>query len=1035
MVCLGQTQSETVEGMAMVYRGTTAERYYLATNGTPYIDNLGFLPGEVMYNGVLYEDVSVNVDAVRGQLLAMRPGSASAVNVDRDQVSWFTRGGEKYINLEYQGYSDAPAGYWRVVYAGSATVFEQCVKVRQSGEGYYNTVADIGYEDPNYNPSNPNYYAISKKYVHLKDGKVSVFTRKKDLAKLYKENKQQMNRYAVQHGLKASSASVESYILGVMPLVDSGESNLAVAKWHPVEGEGTDNRVPAVKRAVITGPATGVLPSGYFEEKTSKVEYSKEDDIDATYSNKVYVIGDEKAKRVSRARVSGKVTDRAEGTPLEAVVVFDENTGTYARTNSKGEYSLNLPTGENIIHFNDPAKNDVNIRVILYGDGGLNVSMRDKVTELESAIVSAESMQNHRTPQMGVERISMKTISKIPSAFGEGDIVKAVLALPGVKTVGEASSGFNVRGGASDQNLILFNGSTIYNTSHLFGIFSAFNPDIVEGVELYKSSIPAEYGGRISSVMEINCKEGDPEKIKGSLGLGLLTSRFHLEGPISKGRTTFILGARTTYSDWLLKQLPKDSEYSNGTAGFMDANLGITHKFDEKNTIQVFGYYSRDRFGFTADTTFYYNNLNASVKFKHKRDEDFSYVASAGIDHFGNRLEDSENFYEGYKLKTDVDQAYAKLDLKNKLGDHLISYGGGAILYRLNPGEMTPLDEDSYIIEEKLDLERGIEGAAYVSDTWTLNDALSLDAGVRLSGFMALDPSKMYIGPEFRVSGKYTITPGLSAKAGFNTLRQYIHLISNTTAISPMDTWKLSDADVKPTEGWQAATGLYWTVMGGRLDLSLEGYWKQMKNYLDYKQGAVLTMNENLVDDLTESRGKAWGIELMAKKSTGKLNGWMTYSYSRSFLQESVDRGVNTINGGDWYRAPYDKPHEFKLVGTYNFTRRYSISANVDYSTGRPVTIPVGKFLYGGGYRLLYSERNEYRIPDYFRLDLALNIEPGHYLKKLTHMSITLGCYNVTGRKNAYSVYYTSSGGNDIKGYKVSVFATQIPYINLNILF
>ncbi len=259
-------------------------------------------------------------------------------------------------------------------------------------------------------------------------------------------------------------------------------------------------------------------------------------------------------------------------------------------------------------------------------------------------------------------------------------------------------------------------------------------------------------------------------------------------------------------------------------------------------------------------------------------------------------------------------------------------------------------------------------------------------------------------------------------------------MISNTTSISPLDTWKLTDEKVKPQNGWQAATGLYWT-MAGQYDVSLESYYKKMYNYLDYKSGAVLSMNENLVDDLITTQGKAYGVELMIKKPIGKLNGWISYTYSRTMLKEMEDRGTNTINRGEWYNAPHDKPHDLKMVGNYKFTHRYSISVNLDYSTGRPVTIPISKYMYAGGYRLFYSDRNAYRIPDYFRLDIAMNIEPSHYLKQLTHMTVTFGVYNVTGRKNAYSIYYTTNGGTKIEGHMLSVFATQIPYINLNLKF
>jgi hypothetical protein len=291
------------------------------------------------------------------------------------------------------------------------------------------------------------------------------------------------------------------------------------------------------------------------------------------------------------------------------------------------------------------------------------------------------------------------------------------------------------------------------------------------------------------------------------------------------------------------------------------------------------------------------------------------------------------------------------------------------------------------------------------------------------------------VGPEAHLSAKYSPAANFSLKAGFNTMQQYIHLISNTAAVSPMDTWRLSSADIAPTTGWQGAGGVYWTILGAGLDLSLEGYYKQTRNALDYKSGAMLSMNPRLAESLVPVRGRAYGVELMLKKPAGRLTGWISYSYSRSQLQEMQDRGAETINHGAWYNAPHDKPHEFKLVGNFALTHRFSFSVNVDYSTGRPVTIPVGRYWYDGDMRLAYSERNGYRIPDYFRVDAAFNIDPGHYLKALAHASITIGVYNVTGRKNPYSVFFKTTPDGTVHGYMLSVFATQIPYINLNILF
>ncbi|MBO6044739.1 MAG: TonB-dependent receptor plug domain-containing protein [Bacteroidales bacterium] len=783
------------------------------------------------------------------------------------------------------------------------------------------------------------------------------------------------------------------------------------------------------------------LPAGYFDKGGSNrdngelLKYIEDQNTMFTFQNKVYEIGEKVEGRTGKVIVSGYVHDVSSGEPLTGVAVYDDATGAYSLTDAYGFYRILLPVGEGVLNFSGYSMDDLHLNVIVYGEGGLDVVMKEKVTSLKGAVVSAESRAAHRDARMGIERIRVSEIAKVPVAFGEADVLKVVLTLPGVKTAGEASSGFNVRGGSVDQNLVLFNGGTIYNPSHMFGIMSAFNTDVVNEVELYKSSIPAEFGGRISSVLDIRGREGNSKKVQGSLGLGLLTSRLNLEGPIGEN-TSFIMGGRTTYSNWILNLLPSSSNYSGGKASFSDAYIGLSHRFNSKNSLHANGYWSRDGFSFSGDTTFRYSNITASLKWHSDFSDRHSMELTGGFDRYDNSHDNTFNAWEAYTLDTEVNQMYAKLRFKSLAGSaHSLLYGFNFLFYDLNPGTMIPFGEMSRVVLRSLDRQRGVEPALFASDTWTLDEKLSFDAGIRFAGFKAMEQSRFYGGPEFRVSGKYSFLPTLSLKAGFNTMRQYIHLLSNSSSISPMDAWTLSSDRIRPQTGWQAAGGLYWTVSDGKIDLSLESYYKQMLHYLDYKSGATLIMNDNLPDDLVETRGKAYGVEFMVKKSIGKLNGWMSYTYSRTFLQEMEDRGVQTINGGDWYPAPHDKPHDFKLVGNYKFTHRYSLSVNVDYSTGRPVTIPIGKYVYGGGTRLAYSQRNGYRIPDYFRMDLAMNIEPGHYLKKLTHMSVTFGVYNVTGRKNAYSVFYNTAGGSKVAGHMISVFSVPVPYVNLNLKF
>ena len=1001
----GNVSAQDSEGIyAGIYRGKLPGVYPYKFNGTYYWDRKEFQRGDVMYNGRLYKDIYLNVDAYQGELEVRPLENTSAMVVFRDQVAWFTMGQKTFVNLRYLGYTEAPEGFYEVLRDGETPLLLKVEKELRF-DGNNGGLNMIGADNENYNSQIHNFFYRNETAYALEKGQ---------LRKISKRNLRR--RLAAPAG--TPSLGLDSVI------------------WH---SHSAATPRGSVAEANLPGTGSG-LPDGYFEEikaDTVIVQYV-DNPLTATYRNKVYTVGiPGQNKGKSTGQVHGTVTEAETGEPMYGALVFDDNTQTYTRTDRRGQYRINLPIGENVLHFSADGKEELALRVQVHSDGGLDVIMTEKVTMLKEAVVSAESMAQHRNTEMGVEKVSVKTLNKIPSAFGEGDVIKAVLTLPGIKTVGEASGGFNVRGGSADQNLILFNGNTIYNPSHLFGIFSAFNPDIVDNVELYKSSIPAEFGGRVSSVLQVDTKTGNLDHWGGSAGIGLLTSRLHVEGPVIKGKTSIIAGARTTYSDWILKRIPKEqSNYGGGTAGFTDANLGITHHIDDENTIQAYGYYATDRFSFGGDTTFRYGNLNASLVWKHRTEEGRLEIRG-GYDQYRNRISAHEWEYGAYDLDTYIRQAFLRADRKRSLNDaHELSWGIHLTGYALDPGILTPYGEYSGVAARSLDREMALEPAVYASDTWKPTEEISLEAGARLTGFYGQRGHALYGFPDVRLAFKYSPAENVSFKAGANTLSQNIHLISNTMAVSPMDTWKLSDDRIKPTWGWQTAAGAYWTELNTGIDFSLEAYYKNTYRALDYLPGATLTMNPNLADELVPVRGRSYGVELMARKTTGKLTGWVSYSYSRARMKEMGDRGLEAIAHGAWYNAPYDKPHEFKLVTNIALTHRYSFSVNVDYSTGRPVTVPIGLYYYGGSYRMAYSERNAHRIPDYFRTDVAFNIDPGHYLKAAFHTTITLGVYNVTGRKNPYSVFFKTLGGTSMaNGYMLSVFATQIPYINLNILF
>ena len=618
-----------------------------------------------------------------------------------------------------------------------------------------------------------------------------------------------------------------------------------------------------------------------------------------------------------------------------------------------------------------------------------------------------------------------------------------------------------MRGGSADQNLILFNDATIYNPSHFFGLFSAFNPEVVKDVELYKSSIPARYGGRLSSVLNVNSREGNKKNITGSAGIGLLTSRLSIEGPLIKDRSSFILGGRTTYANWLLNLLP--NQYKNSKASFYDLNLVISHTFNKKNSMYITGYASRDHFNLNSDTTYGYGNSNVSVKWKHVFNNKLNSLVTGGYDRYDYNISSNKLPLTAYKLSFDINQTYIKVHFNYYLNSkNTLDFGLNSMLYKLHPGSYQPVGQPSLVVPDKVAAQQALESALYVSDHYNINSSLSVDAGIRYSMFNSLGPQnvniyaaglpktvdnivavqpyssgnfvKTYSGPEYRLSMRYSFTDSFSVKAGFNTQRQYIHVLSNTTAVAPTDIWQLSDPNIKPQWGEQYSLGVYKNFKSNTIEASVEVYYKNIKNYLDYKSGAVLVMNHHIETDVIETKGKAYGVELLIKKLTGKLNGWISYTYSRVLLKMDDPTAGEAINHGMYYPANYDKPHDITVISNYRVTHRFSLSLNATYSTGRPITLPAGLYYYAGAQRTLYTDRNAYRIPDYFRTDFSMNIDGNHRIHQKTHNSWTFGVYNLTGRKNPYSVYYVTENGV-VNGYKLSIFGSAIPFVNFNISF
>ena len=784
-----------------------------------------------------------------------------------------------------------------------------------------------------------------------------------------------------------------------------------------------------------------------------------------TSENKVYEIGDKfRPTKKKKVKLTGQVLDFKTNTPAVGVHIIQREPWVAATTDADGRFEIELAPGYALLELQGVSVKEARRQLMLYADADVRIELEEQNYMLAEVLVTGGRVEAVKNTSLGMEKLKPSLLKNIPTAMGEVDVLKLVQALPGVKTVGEASSGFNVRGGATDQNLMLLNGGTIYNPTHLFGFFTAFNSDMVSDVEIYKSSIPSQYGGRISSVLNITGKEANKEKFVGVAGIGLLTSKLNLEIPLWKERTSLLLSGRTTYSDWLLGMLPEKSGYKDGKAGFYDVGATLSHTFNKHHKLNVYGYYSRDRFAFNDNEKYGYGNINASAHWRAIFNEQFTGNFSVGYDHYDYWNKETADSLQAAKLSFAINQVFAKANFNLALAKHKINFGASTQLYDIRSGTYEPVGKESLVAFDELQKDRALESAFYLGEEWEMTPKFSVNAGIRYSIFNAMGPRnyyayqpgmlpsestvidtvkvggnkvlKTYHGPEFRLSGRYAFTDDFSVKAGFNTMRQYIHKVSNTSIMSPTDIWKLSDVNIKPQQGWQLAGGFYYNTPNGMYEFALEGYYKKMKDYLDYRSGAKLLMNHHLETDVINTEGYAYGVELEAKKPKGKLNGWVSYTYSRTFLRQNDKRIQRPINNGDWYPTEYDKPHDFKFVGNYKFTRRYSLSLNADYSTGRPTTVPAGQYYDQklGTTQVYYTDRNSYRVPDYFRMDLSFNVEASHHLTLATHSSISFGVYNLTGRKNVYSIYYVVEN-QKIQGYKMSIFGAPIPFVTYNIKF
>jgi hypothetical protein len=773
-------------------------------------------------------------------------------------------------------------------------------------------------------------------------------------------------------------------------------------------------------------------------------------------------IGSKTGGYQGRVTLSGYIRTVETGEPVIGALLWVDEIKAASMTNQYGYYSITLPQGNYHLQVSCLGMKSLNRQVNIYSSGKLDIDMSENPISLGSVTVTAEDKNSIRRAQVGLEKLDIKTVRLLPSSMGESDIIKTALLLPGVQTIGEGSAGFNVRGGSADQNLILLYDVPLLNPSHFFGFFSSINPDVISDIALYKGGIPAKFGGRISSVLEILPRDGNKKTISGGGGISPITTSLFVEGPIKKDRTSFLIAGRTTYSNWLLK-LFDDVQLGKSRISFYDANLRLVHEVNEKNNLEFSGYLSHDDFKFNNDTVYSYNNLIASVKWRHVFSNRLFGVFSAnhsGYDYNISSERDKDfSFNLFHKVNYTEFKAQASFYPNNK---HQIDFGLEYGIYRVIPGELTPFGDSSLVISTIIERQNGVVPALYINDEIKIGERLNINAGFRVSSFFATGPSEVidylpgfpksrssiddtlfydagrvverYLNPEIRLSINYMAGANSSFRLNWNTINQYIHQISNTTSVSPTDIWILTGRYIKPQKGQQLAAGFYSKFFGSRIEFSLEAYHKTIRNMIDFKGGATLLLNRNIETDIVNTFGNANGVEVMIKKSRGRLNGWISYTYSRVLVESVTLFPEEHINSGARFPANYDKPHDVSAVFNYMFSRRFSVSSTYTYSTGRPITYPIALYNFGGNQVLHYSDRNKYRVPDYSRLDISFTLDGNLKSQKLAHSTFNFSVYNLLGRDNVYSIFFKTEYGI-VNGYKLSVFARPIPSVSYSFKF
>ena len=765
--------------------------------------------------------------------------------------------------------------------------------------------------------------------------------------------------------------------------------------------------------------------------------------------------------------LKGVVKDASNNENLTGVNILFPDLGTGTSSNEYGFYSIKVPEGTHRLLVTYLGYSPISREISVSENMTLNFHLQEASENLDEIIITEDVERlNIKKPEMSVNKLEIGTIQKLPVLFGEVDIVKALLLLPGVSNAGEGSSGFNVRGGAADQNLILLDEATIYNASHLFGLFSVFNPDAIKNLKLYKGGIPAEYGGRVSSVLDIYQKDGNSKKFEARGGIGLISSRLLAEGPIIKDKGSFLVAGRSSYAHLFLKLTDNDN-----SAYFYDLNTKLSYRLDDNNTLLFSGYFGRDVFNISESFNNVYGNTVFNLRWNHiLKDNIFTNLSMIYSDYYYGLTLD----FVGFNWNSGIKNFNLKYDLDHYLSEELeLNYGLQNTYYEFNPGEIEPSSDNSGINYEELTKKYAFESAAYFSVQHTISENFSAEYGLRYSTFFRLGQEQLNLYPddravsynetfgiyetvdpidakslsrneverffgnlEPRLSLAYSFNENQSVKASYNRMTQYLHLITNTSSPTPLDVWAPSGKYIEPQLLDQIAIGYYQNLKQELYSVEIEAFYKDLENRLDYIDGANLIANDAIEQVLLPGKARAYGLEVLLRKNRGRFSGWLAYTLSRS-EQRTPGRTENEpgINNGDWYYTAYDKTHDFSLTGTYELSEKWQFSSNFIFQTGLPTTYPTAQYRFENLTIPVYSARNSNRLPSYHRLDISATYTPKKSRNSTYESSWNFGVYNVYNRMNALSLNFGQNEDTRAnEAVRLSLFGI-IPSVTYNFKF